>query len=756
MMGNRWVARARGALLALVAAAAGNAAIAAEPSQQPLPKPDLAITTTGWIGALARQSDGSVIVGGDFIAVNGVRRRNLARIRADGTLDPQWNPAPDGVTVDALAVDSQDRVYVAGSFERIGGAARSNLARLDGHGSGAADANWQVAGALGVSLLAVDNDALYVGGGFDTIAGEPRNGLARIRASGTLDPDWDPQPDAADISALALEGDRLYVAGSFRSIDGVARNGLARLSALSGALDPAWNPAPEPDGSEDPEYQGVAAIAAHEGRVYVGGTFRRIAHADRDNLAVLSGVDGSAMAFGASDISPVYRLARDGNGAIYVLASDGHAIRRLDEISGEDRAFAAPQVQVKAMVADGDRVTLGGYFDTAPGRDDVSLMQRRPDGTPDGVTWKIDLAGYVQAVQVLHDDSVVFGGNFRRVDGLPRHGLARVFADGTLDANFDLAVDGTGSVGATVSALAEDAQGRIYIVGQWQRGGVLGRVARVDANGALDEAWSPQPDGTVANIALDGADVFLTGDFRRIGAVTRNGLAKLGNGSGAPLDPDWDPQPMWSGSAGFAYGIVATAGSVYVTGHFDVIGGVPRAGVARLERSGIGATMPWNPQVDHRIDAMQAVGDAMILAGAFSHVGSEVRNGLAKVSLYGDGAVQGWNPLGGTPARFVAIAPADNGAWYAYGWRDVADPDAVAVLRIEDAGVDEAWRVQVGDIQYTLQTIAGNGDGRLYLGGSFDRVGDRCRLSLAAVDAHVDAGVAGERVFADGFEMSCR
>ena len=755
MMGNRWIARARGALLALVAAAAGNVALAAEASQQPLPAPDLAITTTGWVYALARQSDGAVIVGGDFIAVNGVRRHNLARIRADGTLDPQWNPAPDGIVVDALAVDTQDRVYIAGTFGRIGGATRSNLARLDGHGSGAADPGWQVAGALGVTRLAVDSDALYVGGSFDSIAGEPHNGLARIRESGMLDPDWDPQPDSPDITALALDGGNLYVAGNFDTIDGVARNGLARLSALSGALDPAWNPAPAPDGSEDPEYQGVAAIAVHEGRVYVGGTFRRIAHADRDNLAVLSSVDGSAMAFGASNISPVHRLVRDGAGAIYVLAADLHAIRKLGEITGEDRPFAPPQVQVEAMVADDDRVTIGGYFDTAPGRDDVSLMQRKPDGAPDTATFKADRAGYVKALQMLHDGSLAVGGDFRRVEGLPRHGVAHVFADGTLDTNFDFAVDDGASVNATVHAFAEDAQGRIYVVGQWQRGGALGRVARLNANGALDEDWLPQPDGTVWNVALDGGDVFLTGDFRRIGATWRNGLAKLGDGTGAPLDLEWNPQPMWSGSAGYAYGIVAAAGSVYVTGQFDAIGGIARAGLARLERSGVGATMAWNPEVDHAVYAMRPVGSAMILAGAFGHVGSDVRNGLAKVSLDGEGALQGWNPLGGTPASFVAIAPADGGAWYAYGWRDIAGSDPVAVLRIEDTGVDETWRVQVGDIEHTLETIAGTGDGRLYLGGSFDRVGDRCRLSLAAVDANVDAGVAGDRVFADGFETAC-
>lgn len=743
-MRRKWVDRARGALLAVVTGWGGATAAGQAPSQRPLDVPDLAITTTGWVYALARQSDGSVIVGGDFILVNGVRRRNLARITAQGALDAQWDPAPDGVVVDALAVDAQDRVYVVGTFDHIGGAARRNIARLDGHGRGNADANWQVAGAGGITRLAVDGDVLYVGGGFDTVAGEPRNGLARIRADASLDPAWAPQPDLPDISALALVGAHLYVAGGFRAIDGTARNGLARVSLATGDVDPGWNPAPAPDGSEDPPYQGVASIVAQGGVVHVGGTFRRIAQADRDNLAALSTVDGSVMPFGAPPVGPVARLVRDGAGALYVVESDLHTIRKLDAHDGHALAFASPGVQVEALVADDERVTLGGYFDPAPGRVDISLLQLEADGAPGAASWAFDRAGYVHAVQPLRDGSVVVGGNFRRVDGQARHGIARVLGDGRLDPAFDLAVDD----GASTHAFAEDAQGRLYVAGIWQQDGINGSIARLDAQGVLDPDWAPQPDGIVWDVALESGDVFLAGEFRRIGATWRPAIAKLGAGTGAPLDTDWNPQPSWSGSAGYVFDIAAAAGSIYASGQFDAIGGEPRAGIARLERSGSGTVMAWNPGVDGTVYAMLPLGDTMVLAGAFDHVGSGVRHGLARVALQGDGALLAWDPLGSTPARFTSVARADDDAIYAYGWRDVAT-DAVSVLRIDDGGaIDAAWRVEVGDIDHTLETIAGDGAGTLWLGGSFDRVGGRCRLSLAAVGAQAIV----DRLFDDGFE----
>ncbi|HJT98843.1 MAG TPA: delta-60 repeat domain-containing protein, partial [Rhodanobacteraceae bacterium] len=152
---------------------------AAVHAQAPLPQPNLALLDNGPVTAFARQPDGGTIIAGQFTSVDGLPRNGLARVRPDGAIDPDWNPAPDAA-VDALAVDANGNVYAGGTFQSIGGAARAYLAKLAGGGSGQADATWNPSPDSSVTALALDGaNALYVGGWFENIGGQPRPRLAK-------------------------------------------------------------------------------------------------------------------------------------------------------------------------------------------------------------------------------------------------------------------------------------------------------------------------------------------------------------------------------------------------------------------------------------------------------------------------------------------------------------------------------------------------------------------------------------------------
>lgn len=45
-----------------------------------------------WVRSVAVQPDGRVLIAGDFTHVHGVYRPGLARLEADGWLDPTFNP----------------------------------------------------------------------------------------------------------------------------------------------------------------------------------------------------------------------------------------------------------------------------------------------------------------------------------------------------------------------------------------------------------------------------------------------------------------------------------------------------------------------------------------------------------------------------------------------------------------------------------------------------------------------------------------
>ncbi|MFM9006926.1 MAG: delta-60 repeat domain-containing protein, partial [Flavobacteriales bacterium] len=44
------------------------------------------------IYATALQTDGKIIIGGQFTSYNGTTRNSIARLNADGTLDASFNP----------------------------------------------------------------------------------------------------------------------------------------------------------------------------------------------------------------------------------------------------------------------------------------------------------------------------------------------------------------------------------------------------------------------------------------------------------------------------------------------------------------------------------------------------------------------------------------------------------------------------------------------------------------------------------------
>ena len=148
---------------------------------------------TGDVLATLPDGVGGYYIGGNFLIVDSVYRPWLARIRADGSLDPTFFPIVTGL--------------------------------LD---------------LGGVQALARSGNTLFIGGDFDAVHGQPRSNLAAVDATtGALLP-FSPVLGAR-VDALAVEAGNLYVGGLFSAADGQARSGLAAFNATTGALLP-WAP----------------------------------------------------------------------------------------------------------------------------------------------------------------------------------------------------------------------------------------------------------------------------------------------------------------------------------------------------------------------------------------------------------------------------------------------------------------------------------------------------------------------------------
>lgn len=213
----------------------------------------------GGVGAFARQPDGKLLIGGIFESVGGLPRRGLARLGADGGVDPSFDPAGAGTDgfVECFAVQPDGKVLVGGYFRQAGGVARNGLARLNADGSldpsfdpGAGpQLSFPVNGTgpgVNTVVLQPDGKAL-VGGYFDYFSDRLLNGMLRLNADGSTDAGWGieavPTFLETGVTALALQRDgKVVVGGGFLSVEGFSYPGLVRLNGDGPADSPPLLP----------------------------------------------------------------------------------------------------------------------------------------------------------------------------------------------------------------------------------------------------------------------------------------------------------------------------------------------------------------------------------------------------------------------------------------------------------------------------------------------------------------------------------
>jgi hypothetical protein len=331
----------------------------------------------GEVRAIALQSDGKTVVGGDFIAVGADERRHLARFNTDGSLDAGWVPAANA-PVNAIAISetaSQTNIYVGGEFTMVNGASVNYLANLNPDGSVAA---WYPNPDYFVRALAVSGADLYAGGEFTVIGTLGRNRIAKVSATGSVDPAWDPNANGA-VNTLLADGSAVYVGGTFTMVGSATRNRIAKLSpAGAGMADAGW----------DANANGtVNALAASGTGLVVGGNFTSIGGTSRNRIAKLTGGGTADPDWNPNASAAVHALAvHDTNvyagGDFTVIGGVSRA--RIVRLSATGSGAVAPgwradaDGQVRAVVTSTEDLCVGGRFGGIQGeaRDGLALLLR--------------------------------------------------------------------------------------------------------------------------------------------------------------------------------------------------------------------------------------------------------------------------------------------------------------------------------------------------------------------------------------------
>jgi uncharacterized delta-60 repeat protein len=328
----------------------------------------------GAVNGIAIQPDGKILIGGDFTSIGGQARSRLARLNAEGSLDPSFTLSANG-TVNCLGIGPDGQVLVAGSFSTLGFQPRSRIGRfsLDG----LVDAGFDPGASNTVNSLVLSPDGkMLVGGSFTGLARHPCGRFGRLNQDGTFDSGFYGGAGGI-VYSMALQRDGgILVGGSFTTLAGYGWNRLGRFDA-DGNPDFAFFP--EPDGV-------VRCIALQaDGCIVVGGSFRNLGGQPCDRLGRLNSSGGVDSSFNAGASNTVYTVA---------IQADG-------------------------------RIIVGGDFTTLSGTPCNRLGRLHPDGTFDA-TFNPGVSGSVLALAVQADGGVLAGGSFSNISGWSRTNLCRL------------------------------------------------------------------------------------------------------------------------------------------------------------------------------------------------------------------------------------------------------------------------------------------------------------------------------------------
>lgn len=648
------------------------------------------------LGAIVGQEDGKLLISGNFLQVRGAARRGLARLNADGSLDASFDPGhilwpePPEEGLDAILVQPDGRILIAGCCFQTGNRPAHSLARL--HPDGTMDENFMnnvVATGRAdrrIRALALDPQGRILAGG--------EAALVRFLPDGKWDPAFDSSSSLDNISvqSLAVQPDGKVLAGSHRLND---QSAIARLLEENPTIGVEFRSSEQ---RHNEALEGATLVVDRKGDLdvtvtveysVVGGTATagvdyqlpagQLVFQPRETskmISIFTMDDGADEA----DETVIIALRNPTSGAVLGARRNARLTIEDDERPGGTDpnwafscflGFCGPSQLIPE--SDGRLLALSrgsvrridseGRFDS-----------RLPDASTSLEIW---------TMARQEDGRVIVGGNFSSLGGVPRAGLARVNADGSLDTTFDpgagispLGFEDSGTADfepdppspASISTLAPLRDGKILVGGGFLNVGGIRRpgLARLNPDGSVDQAFDAALKGTagydrlVSRIIVqpDGR-ILLNGSFQSVGRLARNGLARLkeDGSADATFSPGLESYPVKLLALEPAGTLLVYAQSSPILGRVLRLredGSIDDTFVVRAER--LRSCCESDPLV--AAAAIQVDG-GILLTGTFNKLNGVALPGLAR--LESDGALDPSFQPSSTPLDGTGIVLQENG-----------------------------------------------------------------------------------------------
>jgi len=593
--------------------------------------------------SLALLPDGKILVGGEFINVNGTHRNALARLHANGTLDTDFHATGLNGAVQKVVAQPDGKVLIAGYVHWGSGTNHFGLLRLNADGSfdptfeagfianrypdcGPLYACWE---STDITALTLQPDGNLLVGVWRRFWQTPLDGsedviidqylVQRLNASGSNDVGF-VFTNSAQIGIVQgiiaqPDGRSLVRSGGFNTSQ------IIRLNA-NGSWDQSFHSVAVPGTAN-------AAALQPDGKILLGGA--PIPAGENQRMARLN-ADGSrdtTFDSGKGLESVVSQIA---------LQPDGKVLIGGPLVIGDP--YFVPMSDVLAFVNGTNRHGRARLnFDGSPDSGFIPTPFRPPlearyhtENCPGDPRYGCLQAFVSTAFLVQTNGKVLLGGYFittiygdETLYQVYNSFLGRFTATGGLEEEFNLS-------GVAVSSLAQQPDGKIVMGGSLMLNGTNSTVARLNNDGSVDASFQlGRGPAAVVGLALQTDGKIIVAGVNTVARLNSNGS----------VDPGFGPVSL---SNGVAHALLLQPdGKVLVGGSFTRVNGTTRNRIARLNANGT-LDLDFNPGVgaDAPIRSMGLQTDGkIVISGEFKTINGVVRPFVAR--LYGDTAVPSLN-----------------------------------------------------------------------------------------------------------------
>jgi uncharacterized delta-60 repeat protein len=570
-----------------------------------------------YTSTIAIQTDGKILVGGNFTSYNGITENRIIRLNSDGSKDSSFNTGigfNNGVS--SMVIQNDSKIIVGGNFTSYKGITENFIIRLNSDGSKDTTFNSGTGFNSQTSTIAIQTDGkILIGGNFTSYKNITENRIIRLNADGSKDTTFNSGTGFNSgtllnsgtgfidgLTEIAYQNDgKILVGGTFTSYKGITENRIVRLNA---------------DGSKDTSFisgtgfnNGISALALqNDGKIIIGGSFTTYKEFN-DMFIIRLNADGSkninfnnGNGFSGKNVTSI-SLQSDGKiligGTFFSYQGiTKNGICRLNTNGSIDNSFISgtgffksfdiytanePSIFCMKVQTDG-KILIGGSFNTYNGILQNNIIRLNTDGSVDSsFNIGIGFDSAVLSIVIQNDSKIIVGGNFTSYKGITENFIIRLNSDGSKDTTFN---SGTGFNSQT-STIAIQTDGKILIGGNFTsyNGLTENRIIRLNSDGSKDTTFNSVTGfnfktSTIA-IQTDGK-ILVGGNFTSYSGITENFIIRLNS--------DGSKDTTFNSGTGFSLPTntiaIQTDGKILIGGAFRFYNGVPENSIIRLNADG--------------------------------------------------------------------------------------------------------------------------------------------------------------------------